>query len=218
MRFRIRHLLIFVFAFTILFAILPYALALYSFVRNPLAGFAGKTEFEGLTGRQAKKKLHDWPSAIATADVELVSFKHQHSRDSYSAWYRIKLAPEFAELWQDHVHEGRRPRNDDWSDDFYEGFEGVHRIIRGLPPPHLQTGDTPLWWAPPTSEFRATELMIWYRDYDSGIGQASYSSFDESKNELWVYDHSSQHDILWSGGEIPDGDVFSNIEQDDNQD
>ena len=216
MRFSIRQIFIFVFAFAILFAILPYALSLYSFVRNPLAGFVGKTEFESLTGRQAKRKLHNWPSAIAAADVQLVSFKHQWSRDSYSVWYRIKLAPEIGELWQDHIHKGRRPINRDWSDDFYERFEGVDRIIRGPPPLQFQTGDTPVWWAPPTSEFRATELMIWH--YDSGSGQASYSSFDETKGELWIYEYSSQYDILWSFGDVPDGDVFSNIEQDVDQD
>ena len=215
MQISIRQMFVFVLVFAVLLAGVRCALDFYSFVHNP---FGGKIEFVDLNGSRAKKQLNDWPKTVAPGDVQLVSCTSESSRDSYSSWLRIKLTKKAAELWQNDVHIGRKPKNEDWSDDFYEGFEGVHRIIGGPPPLHWQTGETPVWWNPPSLDFRATEVMIWYKNYDSGIGQASYSGFDKTKNELWIYDHSSQHDILWSGGEIPDGDCFGNIQQDEASD
>jgi len=95
--------------------------------------------------------------------------------------------------------------------DLHEGLEGVHRILTGPPPQHSRTGDTPTWWKPPTLDFRATEVMLWYTNYDSGVGRATYSTFDESMGTLWIYNYACQHDILWSRGNMPTGDIFSTI-------
>jgi hypothetical protein len=104
---------------------------------------------------------------------------------------------------------------EDWSKQclhhLHEGLEGVHRTISGPPPQHWQTGETPSWWTPPGIDFRATEVMLWYTNYDSGVGRATYSGFDESNGVLWVYDYASQHDILWSHGGMPAGDLFTTI-------
>ena len=81
----------------------------------------------------------------------------------------------------------------------------MRRAIEGPPPLHQQTGTTPAWWKPPAIEFRATEEMSWYENYDSGVGHATYTAFDESTGRLWIYKYSCQHDILWQHGQLPEG-------------
>jgi len=184
-----------------------------SFLMNPFAGFAGQSEFTEISGPVAKRRLSEWPIGVDSDEVENVSYKSEYARDSYSTWYRIQLSPDAASTWMNHIHELQQ----DWSKQFlhhlHEGLEGVHRTISGPPPQHRQTGDTPLWWAPPSIDFRATQVMLWYTNYDSGVGRATYSAFDKSTGVLWMYDYASQHDILWSQGNAPVGEVFSTIEK-----
>jgi hypothetical protein len=54
--------------------------------------------------------------------------------------------------------------------------------------------------------------MLWYTDYDSGVGRATNSAFDKSTGILWIYDYACQHDRLWSPGNVPPGDVFSTVD------
>ena len=182
-----------------------------SFLMNPFAGFDGKSEINGLSGLAAKRRLNDWPADVDPRDVHNVSYKSEYSRDSYSSWYRIELTAGAAERWMNQIH----THQEDWSRQclhhLHEGLEGVHRTIAGPPPHHQQTGETPNWWIPPSFNFRATEVMLWYTNYCSGVGRASYSAFDESTGVLWIYDYSSQHDILWSHGSVPTGNVFKSL-------
>ena len=85
---------------------------------------------------------------------------------------------------------------------------GVSRTIAGPPPLHSQTGETPVWWKPPSTDFRATEVMLWYKQYASGVGRATYTAFDQHTGMLWIYEYACQHDILWPNGEVPPGKVF----------
>ncbi|MEI8213459.1 MAG: hypothetical protein WCI02_15030 [Planctomycetota bacterium] len=190
-----------------------------SFLMNPFAGFAGQSEFSDLSGYSAKRRLSDWPSDVDPRDVQNVSYKSEYSRDSYSSWYRISLSATAAEKWTNQIHK----HQEDWSrgclGDLHEGLEGVHRTISGPPPLHWQTGETPTWWTPPNIDFRATEVMLWYTNYDSGVGRATYTSFDNLAGVLWMYDYACQHDKLWTHGNVPTGNVFmsskDNAEQSD---
>ncbi len=90
-----------------------------------------------------------------------------------------------------------------------ECCEGVHRITISRPPSlRRYTGRIPTWWSPPKIRFRATEMMKWYANYDSGYARATYSGFDESTSTLWVYKYVCQHDRLWSPGDLPEGTPF----------
>ncbi len=182
-----------------------------SFLMDPFSGFAGKSEFRELSGRSAKHRLSDWPEGVDPAAVQKVSYKCEYARDSYSAWYRVQLAADAATKWMDHMHKRQEDRSKTLLHQRHEGLEGVHRTILGPPPQHWQTGETPSWWTPPGIDFRATEIMLWYTDYNSGVGRATYSGFDKSNEVLWLYDYASQHDILWSRGGIPGGDTFTTI-------
>lgn len=183
-----------------------------SFLLNPFAGFAGESEFAELSASAAKRHLPNWPVGVATSDVKSVSYKSAYSRDSYSSWYRIQLTADAASIWTNQVHS----HQEEWSKrclhDLHEGLEGVHWTIGGPPPLHSQTGETPAWWSPPTIDFRATEVMLWYKNYDSGVGRATYSAFDTSDRTLWMYDYACQHDTLWPQGNVPIGNVFSTLE------
>jgi hypothetical protein len=149
----------------------------------------------------------------------MVSYKSESSRDSYSSWYRITLSATAAGKWTNQIHK----HQEDWSrgclGDLHERLEGVHRTISGPPPLHSQTGETPNWWTPPNIDFRATEVMLWYTHYDSGVGRATYTSFDNLAGVLWMYDYACQHDKLWTHGNVPTGNVFmssrDNAEQSD---
>ncbi|WP_145385675.1 hypothetical protein [Stieleria neptunia] len=55
--------------------------------------------------------------------------------------------------------------------------------------------------------------MKWYSGYDSGVGQAAYTGYDADKQTLWVYEYACQHDRLWEPDQIPDGDVFSRLNE-----
>ncbi len=97
--------------------------------------------------------------------------------------------------------------------DLHEGVEGVHRTVAGPPPANWQTGECPSWWTPPKIDFRATEVMLWYTNYESGVGRATYTSFDRQSGVLWIYDYACQHDKLWTHGNIPPGTMFTSSKE-----
>jgi hypothetical protein len=181
------------------------------FLANPFADFAGRKEFTDLSGSSAKHSLAGaWPPDVDIRSVEAVSYKTEWSRDSHSTWYRIRLTKDAAARWADRLH----PENGRISKASLHGdIEGVYRMIDGPPPLHRQTGDTPVWWTPPPIKIRATEGMLWYKDYYSGVGSATYSGFDESTTTLWIYEYACQHDILWSHGRLPSGEPIGAAEK-----
>lgn len=198
-QFRLRGLLLFTLSLSFVFGAAAY------FASGP----PDVSGFENLTGDRARDWLgSSWPVGIDPSGVTAVSHRGYGERDGFSNWYRITLSPGAAMVWTDHVHTARERDSQQGLGRGYEGLEGVRRTIAGPPPLHEQTGDTPTWWAPPAIQFRATEAMLWYDGSGSGIGQATYSAFDESSGVLWIYDYSSQHDWLWSRGSPPNGDVF----------
>lgn len=104
----------------------------------------------------------------------------------------------------DHVHAKQESRKYSLGE-LDECCEGVHRTISRPPSLRRYTGRIPTWWSPPKIRFRATEMMKWYTNYDSGYALATYSGFDESTSTLWVYRYVCQHDRLWSPGDLPEG-------------
>ncbi len=193
-------------AATFLFAVI----AIGAFLLDPFGGFAGANEFTDLSGRAAKQRISEsWPPGVDTAFVQSVSHKTDWSRDSYSSWYRIRLTENAATNWMDHIHAVQERNSRTCLHHLHEGLEGVHRTIAGPPPTHWQTDDVPTWWSPPAEDFRATEVMLWYTNYDSGVGRATYSCFDKLTGTLWIYDYASQHDRLWSPGDVPFGTQFT---------
>lgn len=177
--------------------VLMAILVLGAFLLAAFRGLDGNIEFTDFCGPLAKRRLDTaWPSAVDPDAVQSVSHKVQWSRDSFSSWFRIKLPKHAARLWADQCHAGQE-RYSRWAmGDQHESMECVHRIIDGPPPLHHQTGETPPWWTPPSMSFRATEIRLWYKDFDSGVGRATYSAFDESPGILWIYEYAAQHDRL----------------------
>lgn len=197
-----------VYAFCVIVVLFPIFVC-GSFLMNPFGGFAGESEFAELSGSAAKRRLPYWPVGVVASDVETVSFKSAHSRDSYSSWYCIELTDDAALTWSKQAH----AQQVEWSKQCLHGrhecLEGVNRTLDGPPPLHSQTGETPGWWSPPAITFRATEVMLWYDDFYSGVARATYTAFDETNQTLWIYDYACQHDILWPRGNVPNGDVFT---------
>lgn len=177
-----------------------------SMALNPFGGVI--SEFTAIPGTTAKTRLGNWPGRVAPEDVFSVSHQGESSRDSYSLWYLVRLTPEAASEWMNHVHAQAESAARGMPLERKERIEGVHRTIAGPPPLHRQTGETPNWWNPPQRDVRATEVMIWYSDFSSGVGRATYSTFDEQSGLLWIYIYASQHDLLWKDGQIPDGSTF----------
>jgi hypothetical protein len=167
-----------------------------------------KMEFTNLSGTTAKSRLHGWPDAVDARDVSSVSHKYESSRDSHSEWSLLQIVPEAASIWMECVHAQEESVARRMPMGRKERIEGVHRTIAGPPPLHRQTGETPNWWNPPNQDVRATEVMIWYSDFYSGVGRATYSIFDEQTGLLWIYSYAAQHDLLWRPGQIPDGSTF----------
>jgi hypothetical protein len=189
------------------------AIGIIYLLLNPPFGEHSR-EITDLTGDEVSQDFQvGWPAGIVPAEVQKMSCKHASAFDSHSAWYRIRLSPAAAAKWRDAIHSKRERQYEPALGHRAERIEGVHRIERGPPLMHQQTGTTPKWWSPPAIDFRATELMKWYRDYDSGVGSATYSGIDESTNTLWVYEYSCQHDLLWSRGNVPAGQQFSTMKQ-----
>ena len=201
-----------VLAACLLVLVVPGAICLW-LVLSAFAGFSGRSEFTKLPGPAAQRRLADWPEGVAARDVQVLSYKFEWERDGNSAWYRIELPAAAAATWADSVHRQQEVDAHTCLHELHQGLEGVHHQVPGPPPLHWQTGDTPSWWTPPSIEFRATEVMLWYTNYDSGVGRAVYSAFDDSTDTMWIYDYSSQHDLFWEPGRLPPGEVFSTIER-----
>jgi hypothetical protein len=188
-------------------AIVPLAImAAWSTISLILHPFGSGVEIDstGLSGVAAKQRLiENWPSAVNADSVELVNYKYESSRDSYSTWYRIILDRDSALAWGDFIH-ARQEKSA--ADEHHEKVEGIRRTVTGPPPLHRQTGVTPAWWSPPGIDVRATEVMKWYKDYYSGVGRATYSAYDDSTHTLWIYEYACQHDLLWAHDSMPEGD------------
>lgn len=183
------------------------ALAIVGVVFFASAGFDSRDEFVDLPGTTAKKRLRNaWPPSVDASEVYRVSHQGESSRDSYSSWYRVELSAAAASAWIDYVHERQDSGAKQFAMDGDRQVESVHRVIPGPPPMRQQTGATPAWWSPPPSVCRATEVMLWYSGYDSGVGRATYSVFDRQRNTIWVYDYACQHDKLWHRGNPPSSD------------
>lgn len=196
---QVRRVIVVVFYFGCAAAVFYAGVTLFALV-------FGAHDFTDLSGRRAKGRLGDaWPSIVDASVVQLVSYKYEASMDSDSSWYRIQLPKDAATQWMDHIHAKQERDSKSILDHHHEGLEGVHRTIVGPPSMQWRTGDTPHWWSPPEIEFRATEIMLWYRNYHSGVGHATYSVFDESTSTLWIYDYRAQHNKLWSHGDVPKG-------------
>lgn len=173
----------------------------------------GQPEFIDLPGGLAKQRLSDWPEGIDPGDVQAMSYKSEQSRDSYSSWYRIAIRANDAEKWISQIHSRQEQRSREYLGGQHEALEGVCRTITSPPPLHQQTGKTPIWWKPPNIDFRATEVMLWYKQYYSGVGRATYTSYDQEQGVLWIYDYACQHDVLWPHGEVPAGEVFTSTKK-----
>lgn len=198
------------------FMLVCAGLMILTIVVVPLvAPFGGVTEeFTDLSGQEGSQRFRSgWPPGIDPAEVQSVSRKYASSFDAHSCWYRIQLSTDAASAWRNAIHSEEERRYGKTSDQRDEGVEGVHRSVGRPPPLHRQTGTTPDWWLPPAIEFRATELMRWYHDFQSGVGRATYSGYDETTNTLWIYEYSAQHDRLWPPGKLPDGKPFSTIKR-----
>lgn len=172
-----------------------------------------ETGFVDLPGSEAHRQLQSsWPSTVDPADVRNVSSRTNASRDSYSTWTRLVLSPHAAAEWTKDAHRSEeRSVLSQRPDHFKHGAEGVRRTIAGPPSTLAKTGDEPAWWTPPSMEFKATEAMLWYRDYHSGVARATWSAYDENSETLWIYSFAAQHHLLWPHGEVPEGERFSNI-------
>ena len=178
------------------------------FLRRPLISFEGPEPFVKEPGTVAQQKIpYLWPEAVDPKKVISVSFEAGVSIDSHSHWYRVELGPEEAHTWADVMH--ARGASIVKNPDQRSAPEGVTRTLQGAIPLRRQTGATPTWWSPPNGTLRATEVMDWYTESESGDGLAVYSIYDEDTGVLWVYDYSAQHDWMWDRGELPeDGEVI----------
>lgn len=177
------------------------------FVGFPLiTQFSDHRDFVGLSGAAAKQRLGEaWPAAVDAAAVTSMDFTTASTIDSHSNWYRIRLDENAASAWIEDTHAREELSSRMPADHLHETGEGVNRTIPGPPPLHLQTGPTPSWWSPPAIDFRATEVMLWYTRFESGVARATYSAFDGSTRTLWIYEYAAQHDLLWPHGKLPRG-------------
>ena len=53
--------------------------------------------------------------------------------------------------------------------------ELIDRVIHDKPDLRQATGTPPAWWAPPSIDFQATEIMLWYKTDPSGVARCIYS-------------------------------------------
>jgi hypothetical protein len=185
-------------------------LAIHRFISSVFA--SPKFEFVDLSGEEARRRPPGGlPEGINPAELRKLSCKEASERDVGSSWYRVELSQAAAAKWQEAFHLAAERRNTRLGPG--EEIEGVHRIVRGPLPMDCQTGTTPTWWSPPGIDFRATEVMQWYRKSSdgtqSGVGQAMYTGFDEPTHTLWIYHYSCQHHIRWTRGNVPAGQQFS---------
>lgn len=179
-----------------------------------LAGIGGdELEFVELSGAEVQR-LHGWclPDAVDPSDVKSVSCRTNSSRDSHSTWTRVVTSPKSAEMWRYDVH--RRQKLGAFEhppDELIEGSECVDRSIPGPPSTNQKTGEEPAWWSPPLMSFESTEVMIWYKHYDSGVARGTYTAYDTRSLTLWIYSFQAQHHRFWQPGDLPEGVAFSNL-------
>ena len=170
---------------------------------NPF--FRGGSDFEivELRGHEAKGSMRSWPATVDVAEVASCSFKSSGSIDSHSQWICLRITPAAATAWIEDAHQRQAETAKQPLERGYRSVEMAERTVAEPRPLHHQTGTTPSWWQPPKMPFRATEVMLWYDGNDSGIGRATYSAFNEQSGQLWIYEYSAQHDLLWQRGRAP---------------
>ncbi len=192
-RFRRRVLMAF---YVAIVAIFLFVIALL-FVLPSIEWFDHTRELINVSGVDAKEVISDWPDTVEVSEVKACSMKSSSTIDSSSRWLCLKISPAAAGVWIDSKH---RPESE-WANE--PNCEFVERTLIGPPPLQRQTGTTPEWWRPPAIRYRATEVMLWYEGYDSGVGRATYSAFDPQTEQLWIYEYAAQHDLLWDRGHAP---------------
>jgi hypothetical protein len=209
---RKRRLLLWLLAVGVCFVVIvviAFPIIYFKFFFDPFEGFAGHEEFTRLSGTEAHARLAgpgpvgDWPSSIDPHDVEWMSYKCESTMDSQSCWIQLKLSREAAAKWADWAHANQRVTPTESGAKLYRKIDLGEGTTSDTPPLHRQTGDSPAWWRPPPMDWRATERMAWYKDYDSGVGSGAYSAFDPSAGVLWIYDFHAQHDRLRPCGSPP---------------
>jgi hypothetical protein len=164
----------------------------------------GHSESVELTGIEVNREIRFWPPSISPQDVKHVSHQIDHSRDSYTERYRMEISAANAVAWQDAIHAHEEGEGHGLSHLY--GMEGIHRSIAGPPSLEQQTGPTPSWWTPPSTEYRATEFMLW--SHSTGTAHGLYSAYEPATQTLWVYRYCAQHDELWPQGKLPAGTAF----------
>lgn len=180
-------------------------LRVFRYFQNPFAGFEGDVEFVDLTGPAAQQRMDfAWPKGVNPRDVISMSHKGAWKRDTGSSWTKLRLPPAAAKAWADEIH-SRQEQNAAASQD---QVEGIRHSFSGTPPLHKPIGPVPIWWNPPSSEVRTTEIMHWYNG-GSGYASAGYTSYHPETGTLWVYEYSCQHDLLWPQGKPPAGTAIS---------
>ena len=144
------------------------------------------------------------------SESEVPSLRHESGASIYCSdeWCEAQVTPEVAEKWMEYLHNeaersasGRLGRRS--SEDF---IEGVHRTR--LPSFRTEFRTPPGWWSPPSTEFRATEMMKWHSSHDSATAIATYSTYDAKTGTLWMLSYADQNEQLWKGGNVPNGKVF----------
>lgn len=179
----------------------------------PLCGknlFArGQREFVDLSGSQAQEQLtSELPPEIDPADVRSISVKRAATADSRSVWYRVKVSPTVAATWEEAVHQQTAQAFMPPSDRFLFGCSAASFVFSGPPPLHGEADTAPDWWSPPTIDFRMTEAMGWFDDSEAGAGTVMYSGYDPETGLLWVYEHSSEHELLLRRGHAVSGELL----------
>jgi hypothetical protein len=181
------------------------ALPALAFVLNVFVDFDGPVERIALSGPEAQSQLgKQWPDGLDSGLVDAVDFKWHGSRDSGSTWFKIRCTPAAARTWT------KKMRDDElgWAAfcrRLHSDREGIDRVLHGKPDLRQATGTPPAWWAPPSIDFQAAEIMLWYKTNPSGVARCIYSGFDSSTQTLWIYHYLCQHDRMWTRGSPPNG-------------
>lgn len=158
--------------------------------------------FTDLGGADAQQRLSSWPHDVEPTAVKKLSFKTTSAIDSHSSWYRIEATEDAIKQWVADAH-SKRAAHLRSASRLHEKSEGIVRELSVIPWAYDDTEKPPVWWNPPSGQCRATEVTIWYKNYDSGIGQGTYSIIDPTAKILWIYEFSVQHRILWQHGNMP---------------
>jgi hypothetical protein len=183
----------------------PLAALLLALVRLSFVNFDSTNEFTALSGPDARSRLGgEWPDGIDPPLIDSVDYKSSGSIDSGSTWFKIRCTPAAASEWT------KKMRDDElgWAAfcrTLNSNPEGIDRVIHGKPDLRRPTGPPPDWWDPPSIDFQATEIMLWYKTDPSGVARCIYSGFDSLTQTLWIYHYICQHDRMWTRGSPPKG-------------